>query len=413
MGKRRLLHNRDFLLLWSSQVLSDLGNWMNLMAFVVFAYRATGTATSSSLMMALRLFPAFAIGPIAGAIVDRHDRRRVMILADVLRACAFLLLPFSYHLWHVYLGAFLTAVMGVWFRPAKNALLPEIVSREHLVRANSLTQATQNLSLLAGSSLGGLLLVYLSPQWLFVINAVTFLVSAVALVWVRPRRQSDLRNDALGAAHSAAVRSIWAEVGAGLAHLWHSASLRSVVATYCVSATGVGALNSILVAITQQMLRASETDVGYVVSAQAAGAICGAAILGTYAGTRTLARWFAVAMIGSGLFTTAFSQATSLTTGLLLYLSVGLFDGMVEAACPTLLQLHAIPGFRTRIFATLQALVNGCQLSGMIAAGVLMDNCGGSVTVMWAGLVILVAGVAFHLRQAGHPASTRRAGWPA
>src|SRR5512138_2159413 len=126
-----VLHQRNFALLWFGQLISTAGDWVLLLALPFFVYSLTGSALATGIMFIVRALPRVLLGSVAGVYVDRWDRRRTMIIADLLR-CFLLLAMMAVHtvadLWIIYLAAVLQSTISQFFTPAKNALIPRLVA---------------------------------------------------------------------------------------------------------------------------------------------------------------------------------------------------------------------------------------------------------------------------------------------
>jgi DHA3 family macrolide efflux protein-like MFS transporter len=208
-------------LLWLGQVVSHLGDSLFLGSIVYLALEVTGSKSKSGLLVATNFLPALALGLFAGAFVDRHDRRRVMIGADLLRAVAVGAIPLLYQLHHLgtlalAAAVFCLAVGTTVFNPAIKALYPEIVPLDRLTTAVSLFQISEYVALVAGPSLAVLLLPRLGMAHMFTADAVTFVFSAVCLTFLpreaRRRMHAVRDTQSLAALAPELVR----EVGVGL-----------------------------------------------------------------------------------------------------------------------------------------------------------------------------------------------------
>ena len=187
---RLLRGNRDFRLLYIGTLISLGGDWFLTVALLDLVLTLTGSATLASLMLLCQTLPIFFFTPIAGHIVDKVDRRKLMILVDVLRTGACLLpllartpamLPFAY------LGVVLISIGSAYFEPASQAALPNIVAAEDLGPANVLMGSTWGTMLAVGAAIGGLVTMKLGRDLSFVIDAASFLVSALVLWRMRAR----------------------------------------------------------------------------------------------------------------------------------------------------------------------------------------------------------------------------------
>jgi MFS family permease len=182
---RQLLRdNASFRRLWFAQVVSQLGDWFNAVAVYALLLDLTGSATLVATMMVVQLLPITVISPWAGVVVDRMSRRTVMIASDVARAALYAGLVFvrdADTIWIAFLLVGLGVAATAFFEPARSAILPDIVSRDELITANSLSAATWATMLAVGASVGGAITVWFGRDTAFVLNGASFLLSAAAL----------------------------------------------------------------------------------------------------------------------------------------------------------------------------------------------------------------------------------------
>jgi MFS family permease len=177
---------RDFRLLWVSRLVSTLGSWLLVVAVPAYVFTLTNSVAATGLTLAAEFLPPMLLGPVAGVLVDRWDRRRVMIAADVLRAAAVLLLllvrePGS--IWLVYLALALESVGTVVFRPAAQAHTPMLVGTgTSLSSANALNAVTDGTVRLIGAPLGGALFAWAGFNLLVWLDTGTYLLSAIAIL---------------------------------------------------------------------------------------------------------------------------------------------------------------------------------------------------------------------------------------
>lgn len=181
---RLLSKNRNFRNLWGAQVVSELGDWFYTLAVYSLLLEITGSAAAVGLAVVLQVLPQTFAGPLAGVVNDRASRKRVMIGADLARAVIvlFMLLARSAEtVWIVYPLLFAQSVMVAFFEPARNAVIPNITSREELMVANTLASTTWSFNLSIGAMLGGAVAAVAGRDSVFVINALSFLISAALI----------------------------------------------------------------------------------------------------------------------------------------------------------------------------------------------------------------------------------------
>ncbi|MCB0163390.1 MAG: MFS transporter [Anaerolineae bacterium] len=174
-------NNRDFRYLWFSQVISLLGDWFNLIASAKLIEELSGSGLAFSGLFLARLLPPFILGPVAGVLADRFDRRRIMIVSDLLRCLVvlgFLFVRTEQDIWLIYVLTTLQLSIGAFFEPTRSAVLPGLVTRQDLITANALSGATWSSMLALGAAAGGLVTTLLGTTTAFMIDAATYLISA-------------------------------------------------------------------------------------------------------------------------------------------------------------------------------------------------------------------------------------------
>lgn len=188
---RLLRDNRDFRLLWSSQVISELGDWLYAVAIYSLLLELTGQAKSVAFAVVLQLLPQVFVAPTAGVLNDRLNRRSVMIFADCARifiVLSMLLVRSADMIWLIWVLLFLETVMWALFEPGRSAILPNVARTENeLLVANALSSSTWAINLAVGSAVGGLIAFQFGRQTVFVLNALSFVLSAALLAMMRTR----------------------------------------------------------------------------------------------------------------------------------------------------------------------------------------------------------------------------------
>src|ERR1700687_3639113 len=182
---RLLGGNRNFRRLWSAQVVSEIGDWFYTLAIYNLLLQLTGRAGSVALALVLQVLPQTLIGPTAGVVNDRLRRKHVMIAADIGRTLIVLCMLFirskeMVRLLYPLLVA--ETLLAAFFEPARSAVIPNIVEREDVVLANTLSSSTWSLNLMIGATLGGAVAALLGRDAVFILNALSFLASAL-FIW--------------------------------------------------------------------------------------------------------------------------------------------------------------------------------------------------------------------------------------
>jgi MFS family permease len=243
-----LRRNRSFRRLWWGQVISELGNWFNFLAGLgLVRLISNGNAAVTTIMLLARMLPFTLFAPLAGAFVDRSSRRMVMIVSDIARlavALGFLLVRRPEDLWIAYLCTALLSLFHSFFEAAKNAAMPNITGERDLLAGNALMFSSRFLLMSLGAALGGWTAANVGYRAAFIINAVSFLGSALS-VWLIPERETkQLAVD--GEVGENEKTSYWTDIREGWSYIISHAPVAALLGINILWASGGGAVNLIL-----------------------------------------------------------------------------------------------------------------------------------------------------------------------
>jgi Na+/melibiose symporter-like transporter len=271
---RPLWRNRDFMLLWSGQVVSTVGMRVSALAYPLLVLAHTGSALQAGVVGFAQGLPFLVLYLPAGALVDRLDRKRVMIVADAVRA-AVLLTVVAAVVWgeptpaHLVVAVFIDGAGFVFFQLSESAALPHLVPEGQLPSALAQNQAREHGAELAGQPLGGVLFA-LGHAVPFAANAVSYLVSLCSLLGVRPRLQEERP-----AARGRLLSDIGTDIGEGLTWLWHQHFLRAMAGLIGATNLVLNALPLVLI-VRAQGMGASPAMIGVLLAFPGVAAILGA-----------------------------------------------------------------------------------------------------------------------------------------
>jgi len=185
---RLLRENRNFRRLWAAQIVSEIGDWFYTLAIYSLLLQLTGHASSVAAALVLQVLPQTLIGPVTGVVNDRISRKKIMITADLVRVVivlSMLLVRSRGMVWLIYPLLLLETIMAAFFEPARSSIIPNIARREDVILANTLSSSTWSLNLVLGATLGGLVAALLGRDAVFVLNGLSFLVSALLIGGMR------------------------------------------------------------------------------------------------------------------------------------------------------------------------------------------------------------------------------------
>jgi MFS family permease len=243
-----LRRNRSFRRLWWGQVISELGNWFNFIAGLGLVRMVShGDAAVTTIMLLSRMIPFTLFAPLAGAFVDRWSRRMVMMVSDFARvvvALGFLFVRRPEDLWIAYLCTALLSLFHSFFEAAKSAAMPNITGERDLLAGNALMFSSRFLLMSLGAALGGWTAANVGYRAAFIVNAVSFLGSALS-VWLIPERET--KQLALeGEVGETEKTSYWTDIREGWSYIVSHAPVAAVLAINILWASGGGAVNLII-----------------------------------------------------------------------------------------------------------------------------------------------------------------------
>jgi predicted MFS family arabinose efflux permease len=265
---------RDFWLYFSGQLISQVGSSFTLFALPLLVFKLTGSATNLALTTAANFVPYLLFGLLLGAVVDRLDRRRMMLLTDVARAGAILVLPLLalagvLSVQAIYVVAFVQSTLGILFDCGEFAAIPSLVGRDDLVAANARIMATNSAGQILGPILAGVLVTLIAPADLLFFDAASFLASAASLAVIR--RSFNAAESPTPP--SAGIAGLLQDVRAGLRYVLSHPVLRTISIMMALI-NFVGATEfSQLVLFAKRVLRASDSQVAWLFAAGAAGVV--------------------------------------------------------------------------------------------------------------------------------------------
>lgn len=368
-----LLHNPQFRRLWIAQVVSQLGDWFNAVAVYALLLDLTGSATLVAVMMVVQLLPIALVSPIAGAVVDRMSRRSLMIAADLARAGLFAGLVFvrsADDIWLAFVLVTLGVIATAFFEPARTAMLPDVVPREHLITANALSAATWAVMLAVGASVGGAITVLVGRDAAFACNGLSFLASAAALRGLHVHETH----------HALQAPGSEARVRDGLHYLRQTPSTIALLSIKGVWAVA-GGMMLLLTVFGQRVFAGSSSEtaakgIGVLFAARGVGAIGGALLARAVQRLdarrlRALVPWaYGLAAVGYlGL-----AVAPTLAIGALAVVWAHLWGTLLWVLSTVLLQLVVAPRVRGRIFALELALHTLMSASAILLTGIGLDR---------------------------------------
>jgi MFS family permease len=387
-----LVRNRNFSLLWVGQLISFFGDRVHQVAIGVLVLQR-GTALDVGIVFAATAVPNVFLGPLAGALVDRWNRRTTMIVCDLVRAGLVLLVPvaINVHIGFVYAIALAVATVGLLFRPAKTAIVPLIVEEERLVTANSASSVNETLADLLGYPVAAVIVASLAGliAAAFVLDSATYVVSAV-LIWGMAVPPQELNAEPFS------VRGILREMAEGWRFLTHQAELlaNTVVSTVAQLAFGAEIVCSLIYAkeVLDQGPLPFPENYGWLMASLGLGSVVGGVAIGWLAENAPKGPMTIAGFIGLGASMVAAGLTRNPYVAIGLFFAIGVANMLYLVPTITLFQERTPQRLFGRVVSSRQALTFGAMAISMGVAGWLAGVLGAAQVLMLGGGLIAAAG---------------------
>ncbi|MGB9635809.1 MAG: MFS transporter [Thermoplasmata archaeon] len=391
MHQTNLLKNKDFLKLLIAQGVSDFGDGVAFLGFImVVLYRHSGTAVETSLIFICASLPVLIVGPFAGVFVDRWNRKHTMIVSDILRAAAVCILIFVENLWGIYFVVFIVSTLSRFFYPARGAIIPNIVGKENVHRANGISQAVMYAMSVFSPSASGVLIGLLGVKSVFVLDAISFLFSGMIVFSLRYREDSV-------SAKPGSVSGVLMEMKTGVKLIQKTPQVRYILLSFSVILLFAGPVNVLYLMFLRDVMKLDIVWVGYLESVFGLGAVCGGIILSLLPkSTRN-----ADILVGgtfSGLviaFLVFFPKLLIVTIGLFL---VGCLIVFINVPPTAIVQKTIADRARGKVLSVMNALFQMMNMVSMILVSIALSIVDIRHILIIGGLLLTVLGIFFFSR---------------
>ena len=366
-----LLHNRDFMLLWGGQVVSTLGSMTSHVIYPLLILALTDSPTAAGIAGALRFIPYVVFSLPVGALIDRWDRKRVMVVSDLGRAIAVGSIPVAMALdlltlMHVYVVCFIEGSLFVFFNIAEVAALPRVVPRSELPQATAYNEAGFGVANIVGPPLGTVLYQAFGRAVPFVADAISYFVSLASLVSIKAKFQSEA---------IVVKRHLGAEIAEGLRWLWSKPLIR-----FMAFLTGglnlVNAAMALVMIVLAKDLGAGDAEIGVMFSIAGVGGIAGSLVGGRIARRYTFGQVIVTTLwIASVSFLLFAAMPTFIWVGVLagIFSFVGPIYNVVQFSYRVALIPDELQG---RVNSTFRLLAFGFMPIGATLSGVVIEHFG-------------------------------------
>ncbi|WP_141603642.1 MFS transporter [Terrilactibacillus laevilacticus] len=392
-----LFKNKSYVFLISAQVISNIGDWLHILALLTLVglkWHASPLAMTGT-MLCLTV-PAVLFGPIAGVVVDRIDRKHMMIVSDICRAFIVLGIAFSSHLWQVYVLLCLLALFSDLFNPAESAKIKEIVSEEHLQQAVAYSGVINNGAKIIGPMISGIVVSLMGIKGAFYLDALSFILSALLLIGL-PKTPKVILEERKTQNHQQ-KKSFFKDLIDGLSFIKQSPILflGLLILSFVFFALQISDSQSIV--LFREIPHLPVHLIGTCMAASGAGMLISSLILSKInLGSRLITLAISPIIVGGGLFSAGWFVHLPLSIINILYpiifIFVGLAMGMAIIPFQVLTQKLTPSSYTGRIFGTINSVSTLFTILGMLTGGLLSEWMGGIRTFLASGTLLIIIGL--------------------
>ncbi len=384
-----VIRSRSYFPLWLGQLISNFGDTLHYIALVVLVFQLTGQGLAVAGLVAAEIIPILLLGPVAGVIIDRFNRKGVLIGADLLRAALVLSLVWPQGVWHPYLVAAGLAAGNAFFNPTVHAVIPALTTEDQRLAANSVGWSTGRLVQILASAVAGGLIATIGTQPAFAVNAASFLVSARLIASLHlPAHAGQV-----GAESRRGLGSYFGDAVAGLCYAVRNRFVSRLLLIQGLASLATGATGAMLVVLAERHLGLPSAGFAWLIGAIGVGALLGPLIPNTLARDYRDARWLFVPYVIRGVGDVMLGIFTPLPTALVLLFIYGLntssgmvvFSSTVQGAVPDTV--------RGRVFTLLDVTWSAMRLISLVLGGLVVDALGIQPLFWGSGTMLAMVGL--------------------
>jgi len=396
-----VLKEKNFFFLWLSQIVSQFGDRLDQMALIALVYsKAPGSTFQLAKILSFTIIPAIILGPIVGVYIDRWDRKKTMIICDIIRGFIVLLIPiFLIYLktfMPIYVVVFLVFSISCFFIPARLSIIPNLVSEDKLLIANSLSNTTGVVAAFMGFALGGLVVEMVGPRSAFYLDSLSYFISAGSLCFIVPRITKSIKASGEKGQAKKKAKSALHDIKEGIVYLLKNRHAKFVTGILFLLMAGAGTLYVTLIVFIQDILHSATRDVSLLGLFLGVGYFFGSLLYGKFGQKTSREKSMFGGLFSGGILLAVFSFAMEMTGSF--YLAMGLCILLGMSAAPVTISsntlIHEIirEDMRGRIFTSMGVVMSVSLLIFMFVTSIVAEFVNKGLIISAVGLLLALCG---------------------
>ncbi|MDH4222554.1 MAG: MFS transporter [candidate division Zixibacteria bacterium] len=385
-----IFKNKNFFLIWAGQSISMFGDYLYIIALMWWVLEKTGSTAAMATVAICSSLPLIILGPFAGTYIDRVDKRKLLIFTDIGRGiiiCIPGLLYFinSLQVWHIFIIAVLLALMTTFFSPALSSLIPRVVEKEQLVRANSLSQMSNNLSGVFGPALGGVLVALYGAGTVMLMDGLSFFISSIAIFLVRIKTEKTLVQQV--------KKKFLHDLLEGLNYIRAETGIIELVILFSLLNFFVAPIGVLIPLVVKNILKMGAEGFGILGSSISVGMVLGSLILGMTGGKIKKGISIVSGITVAGFLLALFGISESFWISIFLLGGCGFGVSFANIIVPSVLQTKIPHEKQGRVFGTLGTISGGLRPVSLALVGVLGGLLSVQMIIFFCGIFIALGGL--------------------
>jgi MFS family permease len=389
----RAFRHRNYKLFFGGQLISLIGTWMQSVAESWLVYRLTGSSAMLGVAAFTSQAPVLLLATIGGAVADRVDRHRIIVITQTISmilplTLAALTLTGTVRVWHVLTLTACLGVMNAFDIPARQAFIVDMVGHDDLMNAIALNSSMVNGARVVGPAVAGVLVAEVGEGWCFLLNGLSYLAVIAGLLLMEVPRWPKAREQ----------RSVLRDTIEGFRFVTRTAPVRALLLLLGIVSLAGMPYGVLMPIFADQILHGGPRGLGLLMGATGFGALCGALTLAMRSGVHGLGKWVATSAAAFGIWLILFSLSRVFWLSALLLVPVGASMMVEMASSNTLIQSMVPNALRGRVMAVYSIMFMGMAPVGALLAGSVAERIGAPMTVAIGGCVCVAAAAVFAAR---------------
>ncbi len=383
----KVLSNRSFLVLWFSQLNSQLADRIFVYVLMILAYNLTKSNLGVSVPLLAFGIPSVLFGPLAGVFVDKWNRKAILSITSLMRGLLILLIVplIEQSLALIFLVSFLIYTATQFFAPAESASIPELVKKKDLIVANSLFMITWMASSVIGFGLGAPLVNYFGNEGTFIFAAALYFIAAAAIIVIPIKRIKGVKHT---------KGTIKKDLVYGLEFIRRNQIVLFSLLKLFVATSAIAVLSLLAISYAKDILGMPAKNFGYLILAVGAGMFVGMWLLERLRLYLSKGMIVVISFILSGMVLVLMGKVTEIKSAIFLIFLLGVGNLFITSSIQTILHQKIPRKIRGRVFGVQNMLINSAFVFPVILAGFLADIYGVNFALSLLGVVVVLTGLA-------------------